>query len=121
MEGLRLFYQMTEVDPRASCTTPRSRDPSVLGSCPARCTSRALTPRRYRANCRTRSGWMTTRSSAVALALVMIACGDDSMLRLGGEDAGKTVAVPLGASVEITLTSGGPGQYGAPQSSSRAV
>ena len=68
--------------------------------------------------------------SSVALVLVMTACDDGSMtlstvvhngVRLTKADAGKTVVVPAGGSIEITLQSIGPGQYGTPQLSSDVV
>ena len=56
----------------------------------------------------------------IRLLLLLTACGNDDV-RLTSGDAGKTIPVPVGSSIEITLTTIGPGQYGAPQLSSSAV
>ena len=68
---------------------------------------------------------------ALAFLLATAACGDDdsppSSADAGGAvqvtaaQAGKTVSAPVGSTIELTLQTIGPGQYGSPRVSSDAV
>jgi hypothetical protein len=64
------------------------------------------------------------RSTALMVVLGLAACttgNDGDAVKLTGVDDGKNVSVPVGNTVEITLTIVGPGQFGEPESSSTAL
>jgi hypothetical protein len=59
--------------------------------------------------------------SACASPASQGAAGIPAPIILSGEDAGRTISVPAGAEIDLTLQTIGPGEYGEPQLSSEAV